>query len=174
MAMYFHFDVHNTILFEFWKTETKFGVTISCAIVFLLATMYELFKGLRQHYILQKVNSAHRATETQPLMESDVVQPPNYSKPHVPTKESNSNCPHSKQLKSPANVQHPEMSFRCLAFHTAHLLNTVTYMVQITVSYFLMMIFMCFQTWICIAIIVGFGFGYYITGVATRKMFVQR
>jgi len=45
-----------------------------------------------------------------------------------------------------------------------HLLQTFLHVVQTFVSYLLMMIFMTFNAWLCIAIIVGAGAGYFAFG----------
>jgi copper transporter 1 len=45
-----------------------------------------------------------------------------------------------------------------------HLLQVVLHMVQVALSYGLMMVFMTFNGWLCIAVIVGAGIGYLIFG----------
>ncbi|XP_015523583.1 high affinity copper uptake protein 1 [Neodiprion pinetum] len=43
-----------------------------------------------------------------------------------------------------------------------HLFQTILHMIQIIVGYFLMLIFMTYNVWLCIAVTVGGGFGYWL------------
>ncbi|XP_071507849.1 high affinity copper uptake protein 1-like [Diadema antillarum] len=45
-----------------------------------------------------------------------------------------------------------------------HLLQTVLHIVQVTLSYFLMLIFMTYNVYLCIAVALGAGAGYFIFG----------
>jgi copper transporter 1 len=45
-----------------------------------------------------------------------------------------------------------------------HLLQTVLHMVQVFVSYCLMLVFMLFNGWLCLAIVLGAGLGYNVLG----------
>lgn len=45
-----------------------------------------------------------------------------------------------------------------------HLLQTFLHMVQMVISYFLMLIFMTYNVWLCLGVILGAGFGYFIFG----------
>ncbi|CAG0904689.1 unnamed protein product [Darwinula stevensoni] len=45
-----------------------------------------------------------------------------------------------------------------------HLLQTLLHVIQITLSYFLMLIFMTYNAWLCIAVVLGAGVGYFIFG----------
>ena len=47
-------------------------------------------------------------------------------------------------------------------FRASHLVQTVLHVVQIVVSYFLMLIFMTFNMWLCIAVALGAGVGYFV------------
>lgn len=49
-------------------------------------------------------------------------------------------------------------------FHPSHLLQTVLYTAQITLGYSLMLLFMSFNGFVAITIIVGAAFGFLITG----------
>ncbi|XP_051552168.1 high affinity copper uptake protein 1-like [Myxocyprinus asiaticus] len=44
----------------------------------------------------------------------------------------------------------------------AHLLQTVLHIIQVVVSYFLMLVFMTYNGYLCIAVAAGAGFGYFI------------
>lgn len=45
-----------------------------------------------------------------------------------------------------------------------HVLQTFLHMIQVTVSYFLMLIFMTYNVYLCIPVVVGAGFGYFAFG----------
>ncbi|CAG0885180.1 unnamed protein product [Cyprideis torosa] len=47
---------------------------------------------------------------------------------------------------------------------SAHLIQTGLHMLQILVSYVLMLIFMTYNVWLCLAVILGAGCGYFIFG----------
>ena len=49
-------------------------------------------------------------------------------------------------------------------FVCMHLVQVVLHMVQVALSYGLMMVFMTFNGWLCIAVIVGAGVGYLLFG----------
>ncbi|XP_071948347.1 high affinity copper uptake protein 1-like [Antedon mediterranea] len=46
----------------------------------------------------------------------------------------------------------------------AHFLQTFLHIVQVTISYFLMLIFMTYNGWLCISVALGAGFGYFLFG----------
>ncbi|XP_033099121.1 high affinity copper uptake protein 1-like [Anneissia japonica] len=46
----------------------------------------------------------------------------------------------------------------------AHFLQTLLHVVQVTISYFLMLIFMTYNGWLCIAVALGAGTGYFLFG----------
>ncbi|VEN52481.1 unnamed protein product [Callosobruchus maculatus] len=45
-----------------------------------------------------------------------------------------------------------------------HFLQTFLHMLQMIVSYFLMLIFMTYNAWLCIAVVLGAGVGYFLFG----------
>ena len=51
---------------------------------------------------------------------------------------------------------------RTMLLSRSHLLQSVLHVVQIIVSYFLMLIFMTFNMWLCIAVALGAGVGYFL------------
>lgn len=50
-------------------------------------------------------------------------------------------------------------------FSRGHLIQTFLHMIQITVSYLLMLVFMTYNSWLCLAVVLGAGAGYFIFGV---------
>ncbi|CAJ0927797.1 unnamed protein product, partial [Mesorhabditis belari] len=49
-------------------------------------------------------------------------------------------------------------------FHPSHLIQVLLFLVQIVLSYMLMLAFMTFSVWIGLAIAIGSGIGYYLFG----------
>ncbi|XP_015585327.1 high affinity copper uptake protein 1 isoform X2 [Cephus cinctus] len=47
---------------------------------------------------------------------------------------------------------------------SVHILQTLLHMIQLVISYFLMLIFMTYNVWLCIALIAGTGCGYFLFG----------
>lgn len=45
-----------------------------------------------------------------------------------------------------------------------HAIQTLLHMVQMIISYFLMLIFMTYNVWLCIAVVLGAGLGYFLFG----------
>ncbi|KAL1509673.1 hypothetical protein ABEB36_004379 [Hypothenemus hampei] len=52
----------------------------------------------------------------------------------------------------------------------SHLVQTLFFVVQMILSYFLMLIFMTYNAWLCIAVIAGFSCGYFVFGWRTSGM----
>ncbi|KAK2158275.1 hypothetical protein NP493_1813g00008 [Ridgeia piscesae] len=63
---------------------------------------------------------------------------------------------------SDVHIVQPAHSFRTMLLSRSHLLQSVLHVVQIVVSYFLMLIFMTFNMWLCIAVALGAGVGYFL------------
>ena len=49
-----------------------------------------------------------------------------------------------------------------LSFLRVHIIQTVLHMLQVTISYFLMLIVMTYNVWLFIAVILGAGTGYFL------------
>ncbi|CAD1471484.1 unnamed protein product, partial [Heterotrigona itama] len=52
-------------------------------------------------------------------------------------------------------------SYRELLFSTMHVLQTVVHVIQLVIGYFLMLIFMTYNVWLCIAVALGAALGYW-------------
>lgn len=55
--------------------------------------------------------------------------------------------------------------FRTRLISRGHLIQTFLHMLQITVSYLLMLVFMTYNTWLCLSVVLGAGFGYFLFGL---------
>uniref|UniRef100_A0A914DH10 Copper transport protein n=1 Tax=Acrobeloides nanus TaxID=290746 RepID=A0A914DH10_9BILA len=106
-AMSFHIGSHEVILFDFWNTESSFGIIVSSFVIILLCFIMETIRWLR---VYRKQNF----------------------------------------LSNPENQQ-----IRRRRFDIDLAGDSVLHAVQLTLSYMLMLIFMTFNVWLCIAVVVG-------------------
>lgn len=54
--------------------------------------------------------------------------------------------------------------FRISMISSSHLLQTLLHVLQVFISYCLMLVFMTYNVWLCIAVILGAGTGYFFFG----------
>ncbi|KAG8231636.1 hypothetical protein J437_LFUL011477 [Ladona fulva] len=54
--------------------------------------------------------------------------------------------------------------FRPTMLSWAHALQTCLHIIQVIISYFLMLIFMTYNVWLCLAVLVGAATGYFLFG----------
>ncbi|XP_033742591.1 high affinity copper uptake protein 1-like [Pecten maximus] len=131
MAMYFHTEHCQYILFEAFKTTTNGGLTTGCVCVFIFAFLYEGLKTLRDHCLSWL--------------------------PVRPTKSLNPDIKRQRKWTWWRDL-----------FTYGHMLQTVLHMVQIMWSYSMMLVFMTYNTWLCLALILGATSGYFVFGSAPR------
>ncbi|VDP08553.1 unnamed protein product [Soboliphyme baturini] len=67
----------------------------------------------------------------------------------------------------------PKEMLRPNCISWSHLLQTLLQMLQIVISYFLMLIFMTYNVWLCLAIVVGSGVGYFLFGFERSPLSFQ-
>ncbi|KAF1751924.1 hypothetical protein GCK72_018478 [Caenorhabditis remanei] len=108
-AMSFHFGTEETILFDFWKTETAVGIAVSCFVTVLLAFLMETIRFFRDYRKAQI--QLHQA----PIAPEDRLK-------------------RSPQLD---------------------LIDPLLQLFQLTIAYFLMLIFMTFNVYLCFFTVVG-------------------
>ena len=49
-------------------------------------------------------------------------------------------------------------------FNWGHLLGTILHLVQMSLAYLLMLVVMTFNTWLCLAVVLGSTLGYFLVG----------
>lgn len=124
----------------------------SCLFFFILAILYELLKYYRTIHLTKaecrvcEVDSAEFATDSR-------------STPESPS------C-HSEHDKTQAPLQRQNRTKRSKIrmLSIAHIVQTALHMLQIFMSYLLMLAFMLFNIWISLSVILGAGVGYFIIG----------
>lgn len=136
MKMYFHTGVKEYVLFKDCFTTSEGALFAACVVMFVAGIMYEGIKFLRE-MLLQK--SLQRQMST------------TYIDPKTPASSQ-------EQIV----VQTGNSMSRILS--SSHLIQTLLHVVQVFVSYCLMLVFMTYNVWLCLAVILGAGAGYFIFG----------
>lgn len=142
MMMYFHFSEKAVILFKGWSVENAGGMVASCIGIFILAALYEGLKISRE--ILKRKYSY--------VVSVDMPGSKTYSNGQTVITESRGKPPRS----------------RLCNWH--HFLQTFLHMLQVTISYFLMLIFMTYNVWLCLSVVLGAGLGYFVFGWKINKV----
>ncbi|KAI9563951.1 CTR1 [Daphnia sinensis] len=135
MQMYFYADYTAVVLFKQWDIQSVGAMVGSCIGIFLMAILYEGLKYFRE-YLSRK----HYA-------------PVNYN--NVKTPEGGSDA--SSQVRTP-------MSFKTSVTSASHYIQTALHLLQMIISYFLMLIVMTYNVWLFISVILGCTVGYFFFG----------
>ncbi|CAG0915922.1 unnamed protein product [Notodromas monacha] len=144
MKMYFHGGYEEIILFNEWRINSVGDLLWSMLVIFLMGMSYEGIKYFRD-YLFRK-NGAQMANavreETRKGTVTRGTSAETSSDPDVAFA-----AVHSKPLVTPL-----------------HLIQTVLHIVQFVLSYWLMLIFMTYNVWLCLALTCGAGVGYFVFG----------
>lgn len=137
MKMYFHFGLGDTILFENCVVNTQVQLMITCFVFLLISVLYEGLRYYRQFVLKKNVKFYQLATISNQMdNETGDVETRDTVNDSEQWKRSNINC--------------------------LHLYQSLLHVLQVAISYTLMLGFMTFNVWICIAILLGAGLGYYL------------
>jgi solute carrier family 31 (copper transporter), member 1 len=151
MKMFFHLDFQDTtVLFEGWHIETVGGMVGSCFAVFLLGLFFELLKSCRCFLLRREAAQLSQlrrnrccSPRTLHVVEADAVR--------VKIPDASRNTLLSKVCKS------------------GHFMQTLLHLLQFLVGYSLMLIFMTYSVWLCLAVTFGIGFGYFFFGWTSQS-----
>lgn len=142
-SMMFHFGFEETILFEFWKTTSPATLIASCLGIIILSALYEGLKYFREYLFWKSYNNnvQYRAVE-------------------IPA--ANKNVVRDEQVVTMVGevITKQPMSM----FSQMHALQTLLHVIQLSISYLLMLIFMTFNVWLCISVVFGAALGYFMFG----------
>lgn len=141
--MYFHSTVHATILFKGWHTMTFWELFGSCLAVLAMGALYEGYKTMRES-VLRSMSPNHGL----PVRVS-------MSSPSNKVSSSSEALAMEAARTAPKSVGY---------FDAAHLVQTGMHIGQVFISYCLMLIFMTYNIWLCIAVCLGAGLGYFFFG----------
>jgi len=135
MMMVFHFGFKETILIDQWSTDSVTGFILSMILIAFMGTLYEGLKYYREYLFWKTYNSLQYRAVTLPEKGAVVG---------VSTEDN-------------ARVQ-PSM------WSTMHIFQTLLHLFQVTLSFLLMLIFMTYNVWLCLAVVFGASFGYFLFG----------
>jgi len=142
MSMAFHGGYKETILIEPWSIDSMGGLLASMLVIFIMAVLYEGLKYYREHLFWKSYNALqYRAVS---LPEKNVVNDDN-----------------SRVVHMVGEVIHKQPPSMCSVMH---FYQSFLHLIQVTLSFLLMLIFMTYNTWLCIAVVLGAGFGYFLFG----------
>nr|ACO15313.1 High affinity copper uptake protein 1 [Caligus clemensi] len=141
MKMYFHGGYEEVILFDFWRIHGPGGLIVSMIVCFLLSILYEAIKFTRE-IVFRKYNA--------PFIEQDV---------------KSKGSPREEEERDPSKPKiRLALVFKNYIWSKSHLLLTLLHVLQVVISYALMLIFMTYNSWLCLSVILGTGTGYFIFG----------
>ncbi|KAL1461899.1 hypothetical protein WDU94_013762 [Cyamophila willieti] len=144
MSMAFHWGCDEVILFNQWKISTPSGLIASMLGIFLLATLYEGVKYYREYLFWKTYNELHyRSIPAQQRGASSSIEE---------NKDTAKVVPVSKQPPS------------LLMLSVPHFIQTLLHVLQVTMSFLLMLVFMTYNVALCIAVVAGAACGYFLFG----------
>ncbi|GFR63635.1 high affinity copper uptake protein 1 [Elysia marginata] len=139
MKMYFHDGVNEYVLFKECETKTTEALIGACFAVFAVAVLYEGLKYFRESLLQRSLIQAQSGVRY-----LDGKQTPGSS--------------HEQMVMQAGNTGLNRM------LSGGHFVQTFLHMVQVFVSYCLMLVFMTYNVWLCLAVVVGAGVGYFLFG----------
>ncbi|GFO09637.1 high affinity copper uptake protein 1 [Plakobranchus ocellatus] len=140
MKMYFHDGVNEYVLFKECETNSTETLIGACFAVFAVAVLYEGLKYFRESLLQRSL------LQSSPRMH------------YLDGKQMGS----SSQEQMVMQLGNTSMISRILS--SGHFVQTLLHMVQVFISYCLMLVFMTYNVWLCLAVIVGAGVGYFLFG----------
>ncbi|GLV43760.1 Copper transporter 1A [Carabus blaptoides fortunei] len=142
MKMWFHTGTSETVLFKSWTFNTIGGLIASMVGIFFMAALYEYLKYYREFLFWRTYNDLRYRSVSGPV---DKV-----------TGSEENQIVH--MVGEVIHKQPPSM------FSWMHALQTFLHVVQMVLSYFLMLIFMTYNVWLCLAMVVGTAVTYFLFG----------
>ncbi|KAK3087464.1 hypothetical protein FSP39_006259 [Pinctada imbricata] len=133
--MFFHTGVSEYILFEQLLTSSAGEMVGACVAIFFLAVLYEGLKVMREQLLKSAFSSSMK-----------------YREVTISSQTSQDNI----------IIDPKSNGFRMLS--SSHFIQTALHVVQVFVSYCLMLVFMTYNVWLCLAVILGAGAGYFLFG----------
>lgn len=179
MSMAFHGGYNETILFEQWKIDSLAGLLWSMLIIFIMAALYEGLKYYREHLFWRTYNALQyrpvTVTEKPNPRNGTAVSPSANNNGHMASGGTGGSVGSdgiggggeggddgSRVVHMVGEVIHKQP--RPTMLSAMHLFQTFLHIVQVTLSFLLMLIFMTYNTWLCLAVVLGAALGYFLFG----------
>jgi len=161
MAMSFHGGYHETILFDCWKISTIGGLIGSMVGCFLMGVLYEGLKFFRE-FLMRRDYSR---------LQYGVLEQQGGSGDGASVVSGGGGGDVGEETVSVAvgvtNNRRRQEALKIVTtsiFSRAHCLQTLLHLIQVVLSYFLMLIFMTYNSWLAGAVAGGATVGYFIFG----------
>ncbi|XP_050070881.1 high affinity copper uptake protein 1 isoform X3 [Anopheles maculipalpis] len=162
MSMSFHGGYDETILFEQWKIDSLSGLLWSMLLIFVMAALYEGLKYYREHLFWRTYNALQyrpvTVTEKSNGNGVAVAGTSTAERGGVGAGDGSNGASGAGINEEGARIVQPTM------LSLMHLYQTVLHILQVTTSFLLMLIFMTYNTWLCLAVVLGAGLGYFLFG----------
>uniref|UniRef100_A0A182PNB9 Copper transport protein n=1 Tax=Anopheles epiroticus TaxID=199890 RepID=A0A182PNB9_9DIPT len=168
MSMSFHGGYDETILFEQWKIDSLGGLLWSMLLIFVMAALYEGLKYYREHLFWRTYNALQYrpVTVTEKSNGNGVtVAGTSAGGERVAGVGDGLNGVNGGTggvagglNEEGARIVQPTM------LSLMHLYQTLLHILQVTLSFLLMLIFMTYNTWLCLAVVLGAALGYFLFG----------
>ncbi|CAG9127934.1 unnamed protein product [Plutella xylostella] len=133
--MTFHLGVCQEILFSGWVTTNAMQLFGSAVALFVAGFLYEGLKYYRQA-------AQHGASSS--------------------NKDSQVNITKTECGGADGPRCHSQVKYGM--FSSPHVVQTLLHIIQTTISYILMLVFMTYNVWLCLALVLGMGLGYFVFG----------
>ncbi|XP_071328236.1 high affinity copper uptake protein 1 isoform X1 [Trachinotus anak] len=154
MVMTFYFGCNNVeLLFTGLLINSPGEMVGACIGVFLLAVLYEGLKIGRE--VLLRRSQVNVRYNSMPLPGADGTV-------LMETHKTVGQCLEGAEPPVGIKSRLSGLSVRQRLLSPAHFLQTLLHIVQVVVSYFLMLIFMTYNAYLCIAVAAGAGMGYFL------------
>lgn len=164
--MYFQTNVMNTILFKEWHTMTWQELLGSCIGIAVIAALYEGFKVGREFVDIRLSGKAsHHQVSTggrsEPQCECNATDGSSTKTTADSTVIAIGDDNEAKKTKTRPEI----ISLR-------HIIQTGLHFIQLWIGYCLMLIFMTYSVYLCLAITIGGAIGYFcFAWLRTRQHF---
>ncbi len=152
--MYWNWDTSIPyIFFKWWTAETPLGLGFAVIMVFALAFLYETVINMRARY---DASLMRKASESSGVNIKTNANAGSCCSPSAPPTAASSGdcyeCPASSNMRRPFTTMQSIIRSALFAFSNFY-------------SLFLMMIFMTYNAYLCIALVMGAGTGHFWSSV---------
>ncbi|XP_053672049.1 high affinity copper uptake protein 1 [Anopheles nili] len=176
MSMSFHGGYDETILFEQWKISSLSGLLWSMLVIFVMAALYEGLKYYREHLFWRTYNALQYRPVTVTEKSNGNGVPVASASTGVAERGTGAgdglnggagevgsglNEDSARIVHMVGEVIHKQPP---TMLSLMHLYQTVLHILQVTLSFLLMLIFMTYNTWLCLAVVLGAALGYFLFG----------
>ncbi|XP_063066357.1 high affinity copper uptake protein 1 isoform X1 [Engraulis encrasicolus] len=156
MQMTFYFGCKNVeLLFAGLVINTPGEMVGACIACFLLAIFYEGLKIGREFLLRRNQVNVRYNSMPVPGADGTVLMETHKTVGGVPQ-------PLNFKSNSVDSLSSRERMYRQRMLSLAHLIQTLLHIIQVVVSYFLMLVFMTYNGYLCIAVAAGAGVGYFL------------